>query len=73
MAGALKKLAKSGIENVGDFLKSFRKKTYYHVSPEPDIEEFKINQPSPLDFMQPIEKGEVPYTLHQIPNLLKTY
>ena len=50
MAGALKKLAKKGIENASDFLKSFRKKTYYHVSPNPDIEEFKINQPSPLDF-----------------------
>lgn len=57
MAGALKKLAKSGIENVGDFLKSFRKKTYYHVSPEPDIEEFKINQPSPLDFYATNRKG----------------
>ena len=46
MAGVLKKLAKEGIENASDFLKSFRKKTYYHISPNPDIEEFEINQPS---------------------------
>ena len=44
MTGVLRKLAKEGIENVGDFLKSFRKKTYYHISPNPDIEEFEINQ-----------------------------
>ena len=46
MAGVLKKLAKEGIENASDFLKSFRKKTYYHVSPNPDIEKFEVDYPS---------------------------
>ena len=40
MAGVLKKLAKKGIENASDFLKSFSEKTYYHGTTE-DIEEFK--------------------------------
>tara|TARA_R100000664_G_scaffold11944_1_gene19220 strand:- start:11094 stop:11756 length:663 start_codon:yes stop_codon:yes gene_type:complete len=46
VAGVLKKLAKEGIENASDFLKSFRKKTYYHVSPNPDIEKFEVDYPS---------------------------
>ena len=59
MAGVLKKLAKEGIENASDFLKSFRKKTYYHVSPNPDIEEFKINQ---LSFFDNEKRGAIYFT-----------
>jgi len=59
VAGVLKKLAKEGIENASDFLKSFRKKTYYHVSPNPDIEEFKINQ---LSFFDNEKRGAIYFT-----------
>ena len=60
MAGALKKLAKKGIENASDFLKSFRKKTYYHVSPNPDIEEFEIDYPS--SFGDKATRGAIYFT-----------
>ena len=56
----LKKLAQPAIESAADFLKSFRKKTYYHFSPEPNIKEFKINEPSPFD--EGSERGAIYFT-----------
>ena len=65
--GAKAKIVESAVDALGkpigalaDYLKEFAPKTYYHFSPEPDIKEFKINEPSPFD--DGSERGAVYFT-----------